>query len=46
MTEKIKTSLWLTKKLKEKLRKVANKQKRSMSNLNELILEEHLQKEK
>ena len=46
MTDKVKISLWIPKELKEKIRKLAKLQRRSMSLLNEMIIESYLKKQK
>ena len=46
MTDKIKVKLRVTQEIKNKLQKEAEKQKRSVNNLLEVIIEEYLEKQK
>lgn len=46
MTEKVDVRLRLPQELKDKLQKEAEKQKRSVNNLLEIIIEDYLKKQK
>lgn len=46
MTEKVDVRLRLPQELKDKLQKEAEKQKRSVNNLLEIIIEDYLEKQK
>lgn len=46
MTDKIEVKLRVTQETKNKLQKEAEKQKRSVNNLLEVIIEEYLEKQK
>ena len=46
MTDKIEVKLRVTQEIKNKLQKEAEKQKRSVNNLLEVIIEDYLEKQK